>query len=299
MKELNPMKVFVKVVNTGSFSEAARQLSMSPSSVSRQVTGIEQSLEVRLLHRTTHRISLTEAGQIYYHRVSRILEELEDTYTSLSELQTTPKGNLRINVSVEFGNIYLVPHLAEFLQEYPGIKLDLIMSNEYVDMMQQEVDIAIRYGTLEDSSFVARKLPTTNKLVVGASPEYFERFGTPNTPQDLINHNCLVPKFSQANVWYLKQGRKTHEVRVSGNMESNSGFAMISAIKAGVGLSIIPSWLIRQELKNGEIQTVLNEFQPYQGSLSERHVYALYADRRYLPAKVRTFLDFIISKLEA
>lgn len=299
MKDISKMKVFVKVIESGSFSEAGRQLGIAASSVSRQITAIEESLEVLLIHRSTHSIRLTEAGHIYYKRIRRILEDIEDTHNSLTQLQAKPKGTLRISLSVEFAKHYVTPHTSEFLNRYPDIKLDISTSDRMIDLLEEEIDVAIRWCVLEDSSLIARKFPNTNELVIGGSPEYFEKYGVPETPEDLKNHNCLLTPYQNADTWYLNHPEKTHEIKVSGNIRSNSGDVILNAIMDGVGISVIPTWLAREELKSDKIQLVLTDFKPYTGTLRERFIYALYPDKRYLPLKVRVFIDFLVEKLEA
>lgn len=295
MKDITRMKVFVKTIESGSFSEAGRQLGIVASSVSRQITAIEESLEVLLIHRSTHSISLTEAGHLYYKRIKRIIE---DTHLSLTQLQAKPKGNLRISVSAEFARRYVIPNMGEFLNLYPDINLDLSTSDKVVDLLEEEIDVAIRYDSMENSSHVARVFPNTNELIIGGSPNYFKKYGVPQTPEDLKNHNCLTTTHHNSDIWYLNHLQKTHEIKVSGNITTNSGEVLLNAIMDGIGLCIVPIWFAREEINLGLIQAVLSDYKPYECALKERSVYALYPDKRYLPLKVRVFIDFLLEKLE-
>ena len=298
MQEISKMKIFLKVIDLGSFSEAGRQLGVAPSSVSRHISSLEASLQVRLIQRNTHNISLTEAGQVYYQRVQRIIEDIDDTHAVLGQLQDGPRGTLRLNLNIEYGSQYVVNHIPEFLALYPDIKIDLVMNDKIVDLLEQEADLALRYGKMEDSNLISRRVAGTSQLILGGSPEYFEKYGIPLVPEDLLNHNCITYKFPQGQTWYLRKGNKTHEVKVSGNMQSNSGFAIRQALKSSVGITIMPKWLADDALKSKHIVTALDDYQLFQGTLQERSIYLVYPAKKFLPLKVRVFIDFLIEKFE-
>ncbi|WP_159084351.1 LysR family transcriptional regulator [Dongshaea marina] len=297
MKEINRMKVFVVAARAGSFSQAGRQLNLSPSSVSRQVSAIEEELEVRLLHRTTHHLSLTEAGTLYYQRVTRLLDELDEIHHSLMQHKNQPKGQLKLNVSGEFASLYISPHIGEFLMLYPDIRVDLNINNDRVNLVEQDVDLAIRYDSMEDSSLIARKLPVDHGILVGASPAYLARNGQPRTPEELLEYHCILAKSVNTDLWLFRKGQEVREVRVSGRLASNSGIAIVNAVKDGAGIAMMPRWIAQPELSSGEIMPVLGDYTCFNGSLRERFLYALYPDRHYLPLKVKLFLEFIVQKI--
>jgi DNA-binding transcriptional LysR family regulator len=278
----------LEVVESGGFSAAARRLGVAPSSVSRQVDLLEAHLGARLLVRSTRRVRLTEAGERYQGHASRILTEVEEAAAQVSELTSIPQGSLRLDVVSPFGRRYIAPVLAEFHRRYPKLKVELTLSDRIVDLVEQEVDLAIRVGVLDDSRLVARRLAPSRLLVCG-SPDYLRRRGIPRTLQDLGEHDCL--SFRQEHgpaTWTLGDTA----VPISGPLQSNDVESLLIAARTGLGLVNLPDWLVMEELRTGGLQVAFANDDGGRAGL-----YALYPERSYLPAKVRLFLDFIIEQI--
>jgi len=291
MNLLNGMQLFVKSVETGNFSKLGRQIHMAPSSISRQISALEDKLGVRLLQRSTRNISLTEAGQIYYQRASKILIDIEQAQYAVTQLQANPEGSLRLNVAVPFGEMHIVPLIPKFLEKYPNVKIDLTLEDRTVDLVEERVDLSIRIGRLDDSSLVARKL-AANRYVICASKTYFETSGIPHTPEDLSKHNCII--FKHANIWHLNQGASLHRIPISGNFQANTGGALFSAAKSGIGIAMLPTWLVGRAIQESKLQQVLSDYEPVLANMIDSAVYAIYPASFYLPPKVRVFLDYLV-----
>lgn len=286
---LAAMQVFVSVVDSGSFSESARRLGISQPSVSRQVNALEERLGVRLLQRSTRRLSLTEAGQIYYEKVRRIQQDLLEAQQSVSGFRETPSGVLKVSTSYAWVEM-ITPLLSEFLQQYPQIKLDIECNDQLQDMIEDQLDLVIRVGALEDSSFIAVPLSSI-RLVVCASQTYLQRHGAPRTAADLSNHPFIV--FRDFNRILVTQGGEPpQQVKVAGPVSSNAVSVMLAALQQHLGLAVLPDLLVNALLETGELVNLMPEAEFQVVNLPVSHVYALYSNRRHLPAKVRAFLDF-------
>jgi len=297
MSDFNKIELFSRTIKAGSFSELGRQLHMAPSSISRQISALEKELGVRLIHRSTRKISLTEAGQIYYERISKILGELDEAQQAISQLQENPRGTLRVNAAIPFGERKLVPVIPEFLSHYPELKIDLTLEDRAIDLVEGRVDLAIRIGKLDDSSIVARKL-ADNQFVVCGSQEYFESYGRPQNPKDLLHHNCLINKnVYDSNTWQFCKGKSTQKISVTGNFQVNTGGAVYRAMLSHLGIAILPTWFIGEDVKQGLLQTVLEDYDVSLPAMSESGVYALYPAGQFLPPKVRVFIDYLTEKL--
>ncbi|PLY00861.1 MAG: LysR family transcriptional regulator [Desulfuromonas sp.] len=291
MDQLTAMKLFARVVDTGSFSAVAREMNMGQPAVSKQISALEQKLGVRLLNRSSRQLVLTEAGSAYYERCHGILADLEEAETTVTSLGGTPRGRLRVNMSVAFGRLHIAPFMPEFLERYPEISIDLMMNDRFVDLVAERVDLAIRIGDLEDSSLLARRLGVSPMVVVGA-PSYFEKYGFPEHPEDLKEHNCLTYTFLRSgNNWRFKKGKEEISVPVRGNCQSDNTDGIRDIMIAGTGLALVPAWLVRCELAHGELVTVLNDFLPW-----ESPIHAVYPESKYVPLKVRCFIDFLAEK---
>ena len=295
MESLTGIRLFNKVAETGSFSEAGRQLGLAPSSVSRQVNALEEALGTRLLNRTTRNLHLTEAGELYYERTHRILAEIEDANLAVSELQEEPRGTLRINIPVVFGRRYIAPTLPEFLERYPEVRVELQVTDHYVDLIEDGADLAIRIGGLTNASFIARKLVSIRRVLV-ASPAYLERHGAPTTPEDLADHNCLQFRVHPGEtVWELVGEEGTVKVRVGGNMVSNNVEAINTAMLNGGGIALLPTWVTGKDVQRGDAVVLLPGYRPDRPDM-EAAAYAVYPYNRNLSAKVRAYIDFIAEK---
>ena len=295
MDTIAGMRLFTEVVDGGSFSAAARQMGMAPSSVARGIGALEDELGVRLLNRTTRKLSLTEAGRLFHERSKRILVEVDDARLSVTQLETEPRGTLRLSMPVVFGRLHLAPALPAFLQSYPGVAIDLTLTDAFVDLVEEGVDLAIRIGELEDSSLIARRL-ARNKRVICASPTYLERAGRPTAPDALTAHNCLVYK-RQSNraTWRLRAREQTYEVEVQGSFWANNADALHSAALAGLGLAILPTWIVGADVRRGALEVLFADYQVSPGAL-DTSIYAVFPYTRHLSPKVRALVDFLVKR---
>lgn len=288
------IELFVKTVEAGSFSKLGRQLNLAPSSISRKINALEAELGARLLHRTTRAISLTEAGQTYYHRVRKILQELDDAHSAIDQLQAAPAGILRLNVATPFGERIIVPRIPAFLERYPGLNIDLTLEDRIVNLVDERVDLAIRIGRLEDTRIVARKL-AENRFVICGSPNYFQRHGTPQTPPDLSGHNCITNKsLPNAQLWQFRKGKSAWNIPVTGTLQANTGGALFQAVMSGFGIATLPTWYVSEEVASGRLQPVLLDYEVTLAALADSGIYALYPVSQFLPPKVRVFIDYLV-----
>ena len=298
MNLFSGIELFVKTIEAGNFSALGRQLHMAPSSISRQINTLEEELGVRLLQRTTRNISLTEAGQIYYERVSKILGELDEAQLAITQLQANPKGILRLNIAIPFGERIIVPLIPAFLALYPELKIDLTLEDRAIDLVEERVDLSIRISRLGDSSIVARKL-AENQFVVCASQQYFDAHGRPDVPNDLSHHNCIINKnFYNSNIWQFRKGNSTQNISVTGNFLANTGGALHQAMLSNLGIAVLPTWFVGEDIKQGLLQQVLEDYEVNLPAMTDSAIYALYPAGQYLPPKVRVFIDYLIEKLK-
>lgn len=289
------MQVFLRVVDTGSFSEAARQMRMTPSTVSKLVGRIETRLGVRLLERSTRRLSLTAEGQVYHERSQSLLSGIEELERDLSKGAASVVGTLRVSTSVGFGMVALEPLLPAFWAEYPNVTVDLSLSDEVVDLYLDRTDVAFRVGTLTNSSLMALKLGTAPRKIV-ASPDYLARLGVPETPNDLARHRCLGFNFRRAApIWPLHEAGRIVDRSVTGPLLANNGETVRRMALAGMGLARMGEFHIREDLQNGTLVEVLAEA-AYGDS---EDIHALFFGGEYLPHRVRAFLDFMTPRLRS
>lgn len=293
-ESLSGMRIFERVIESGSFSEAARQLGVAPSSVSRQVGELEDALGVRLFQRTTRRLSLTEAGEVYHRRAAQILIDVDEARLAVSELDGTPTGILRLSVPGSISRRLIVPAVAAFQARYPSVEVALIVSDQVLDMIEHRIDVTIRLGALSDSSLIARKLTAVPRRLC-ASPGYLDSAGTPDQPQDLIDHSCLTFRTGAgSNIWSFRgPHNRSREIQASGRLYANDGESLVAAAVAGQGIILVPGWLVSEELERGELQTVLPDWSPVP---AETPLYALYPQQRHLAPKVRAFIDFMVKR---
>jgi DNA-binding transcriptional LysR family regulator len=295
VEDLKAMRVFVSVVQNGSLSSAGRQVDLSPASVSRLIGSLEASIGCHLLNRTTRKISLTEAGEIYYRQVEQILQQITQANASVAQLQTVPRGTLRVHSRMLVGHQYLVPALPAFLALNPELKVDLLMSNHDIDFVERNVDVDVRIGKLADSSLVARKLTSAERYVC-ASPDYLERHAPLSVPLDLAAHNCLTYRINLGHtIWrFIAADGSLLEVPVSGSLQSDNGEALLHATRAGVGISLMPDWAVRDDLASGRLQRLFPQ-QRASHIEFENGIYAVYQKTRHNSAKVKAFVDFLVA----
>jgi DNA-binding transcriptional LysR family regulator len=286
------MAVFAKVVESASFAAAARHFDISPAMVSKHIRTLEERLGVRLLNRTTRRVSATEVGQAYYERCLRILSEVEDAERAAGDLQAAPRGLLRVTTSVSFGAHRLAPAIADYLVAYPDVSVELILQHNYVDLVEERIDLAIRLGQLSDSSLITKKLYAV-EMVLCASPGYLAANGTPQKPRDLVKHNCLVYTYATPRAWSFtdQKNGKAEVIRISGRLLANSGDALLAFALKDTGIVLAPDYLVADELAAGRLIRLLPEYKT-----QETPVYAVYPHSHYLSAKTRTFIDFLTTR---
>ncbi len=292
MDRLGAMEMFVRIVETGSFSAVARQMGTTQPTVSKQLTALEKRLGARLLQRSTRKLSLTESGQTYYDRCKRIVDEVREAEGTLGKMQTSLAGALHVNSSIAFGEMFVAPLVLQFQQQNPELSAELTLNDRFIDLLEEGVDVALRIGRLTDSSLVARRVGATRRIVV-ATPEYLRKHGTPKHPLDLADHNCLLYSYlSTGNEWSFQGPEGEIHVRVSGSFKSNNGHALARAVSAGVGIAMGPDWLMHEGLATGDIQAILPEY-----STRPLDINAVYPSNRLLSAKVRTFIDYLQAEL--
>lgn len=294
---LQPMRIFVSVVQNGSLSSAGRQLGLSPASVSRHISALEESLGCRLVNRSSRKLTLTEAGELYYGKVEQILHQIAEANDSVSQLQTAARGTLRVHTRMLVGHLIVVPALPEFMERNPDVKIDLLMSNNAVDLVERNIDVDIRIGKLNDSSLVARRLSPAERVLC-ASPAYLASRGAVQSPDDLAAHNCLTYRINVGQtVWrFLDEAGVLKEVPVAGSLQSDNGLALLNATLAGVGVALMPDWAVREHLAAGRLKRLLPQFRISHIEF-DNGVYAVY-QRSHMAAKVRAFIDFLAETFE-
>ncbi len=291
MDKLEAMNAFTKVVATRSYAEAGRRLGLTRSAVSKAVMELERSLGARLLDRTTRRVSATEAGLAYYERCIAILAEVEETEIQISRLHDEPKGVLKINAPLSFGLLYLGSAIADFMARHGDLHVELTLDDRFIDPLAEGVDVTLRIGILTDSSLIARRLAPARRVLV-ASPDYLERRGVPARPADLAGHRCL--NYGHATFlqrWQLTEAGKPVSVPIAAALSSNNGDVLRIAALKGNGIAVLPTFMVGPDIKAGRLNIVLPDHQP-----TELAIYALYAPNRYLAAKTRVFIDFLVER---
>lgn len=284
------MALFVEVVKTRSFSRAAETLGIPNSTLSRRISELEKGIGLRLLHRTTRKIEPTEAGQLYFERCKRIVDEARLAHEQLGEMLARPSGILRASLPVDFATVYLAPLIAEFARLYPGIGFEFDLSPRQVDLVSDSVDVVIRMGEPADSNLIARKLASLRRGLY-ASPRYLEMSGEPEQPSDLSHHECLRLRGSGADRWTLSTGEESVEVDVGGRFELNSVGMLRRLASLDMGIALLPEGIAEQDLNNGTLRQVLTKWHA-----SPVSVYAL-TETRLLPAKTQRFIEFLRDRL--
>lgn len=291
MDKVASLKAFVKVVETGSFSEAGRQLRLSRSAISKYVGDLEESLGVQLLNRTTRHASPNENGQLYFERALGILSEIDAADQAVTHLQTAPRGLLRVNAPMSFGTIRLGPALADFMQKYPEMQLQLVLSDNLVDPVQDGFDVTLRIADLESSSLIARKI-TPMPRVICASSDYLEKHGTPSHPRELRDHASLTYGFLlTGNQWKLTGADGEHWIQPAWSLCVNNAEVLRDVAIKGRGVALIPEFIAEEALKKGWLKEILKEFWAPPLTL-----YAIYPPTRHLSVKVRLFIDFLVER---
>jgi DNA-binding transcriptional LysR family regulator len=285
------MRVFTAVVDAGSFAGAADKLDLSRGMATRYVAKLEEHLGVRLLQRTTRKLSLTEAGNDYNERAIQVLAMIAEAESSVAQEAAVPRGILRVSSSNAFGARHLGQAITEYLQKYPDVRVDVTLNDRVVDLVEEGFDVAIRVATEIDPGLVARRL-ARSRLVVCASPGYLKKHGVPKVPEDLVKHQCLTYAYvSSPNEWRFSREGVEQKVLVSGGLCGNSGDILRSAAIEGLGVTLQPDFLIYETLRERKLVRVLSEWET-----DELTVFAVYPNRKFLPPKVRSFIDFLVDR---
>lgn len=287
------LQIFVEVMRQGSFAAVARDRNIDPSSVSRAIAGMEEELGIRLFQRTTRQLSPTEAGIAYFERVEPLVEEMQQAIAVAADISGQPKGTLRVTASVSFGLKCIVPLLANLETMYPELTVNLLLTDAIVDLLAERIDVAVRLGPLADSTLIAQQLMRTCYFVC-ASPQYLKRWGQPETPSDVEQHNCLLfPLAGFRSRWIFRdRNGDMSETPVRGRTIISSAIALQQCAIAGMGLALLPHWLIDEDLHAG---TLVNVFPDYEVTATDFSTAAwlVYPTRAYVPLKVRVFIDFL------
>lgn len=292
MDRLFAMSVFNKVVEERSFVRAAKRLGISTSAASRQVAQLEQHLGVRLLQRTTRRLSATESGRTFYDRSVQLVAGIEEAEQSATAGAAMPRGTIKLTCPITFGLSYVAPAIGVFLARHRQVQFDVSLTDRPVDLVEESYDLAIRIGGLIGQNLIARKLGEI-RFVACASPAYLAEHGTPRKPEDLAVHDCLSYEYLPArNQWQFRdrQGR-ARKVRLTGSVNANNADLLAAVAAEGIGVALAPDFVVRRELEAGRLVPLLKGFMPKPSA-----VYAVYPSRRYLSAKVRAFVDFLVER---
>jgi DNA-binding transcriptional LysR family regulator len=290
MDRFQAIVAFAKVVETGSFARAADRLDVSVSAVSRQVAELEAHLGVRLLNRTTRRLSLTEPGQAFHERCVQLLADLEEAEEAVTASAVVPRGTLRITASISFGAGYLAPAIAEFQRQHPQVRFDIELSDRAVDLVDERIDLAIRIGDIGSQALIGRRIGIA-QMVCCAAPSYLARHPAPRTPADLARHACLTYEYSSGgNLWrFTDDAGRIHDVKVDGPAHANNGAVLAALAVAGVGINLGPDFIVAEDVRAGRLVPLLPGYAPPAIAIN-----AAYPSRRHLSAKVRAFIDFLV-----
>ena len=291
MDVLTQMRTYATVVATGSFTAAAERLGISKALASKYVGQLEERLGVRLLHRTTRRLNVTESGQAYYLRCRQLLEDFDDLEAAITRQQQAPQGHLLVSAPTNFGELHLTRLVAGYLERHPGVSVELVLADRYVNLVEEGFDLAVRIGELADSSLIARRLAPT-RITAVASPDYLAAAGTPEHPRELNGHSCIIDtNLGSGDLWPFQQHGRRFSVRVAGRFRVNNALAARDMAIDGQGIALCPAFVTVDALRDGRLQTLLTDFE--QG---EQGIYAVYPHHRHLAAKTRSFVEYLLEQ---
>ena len=294
MDELTCIRTFLQVVEAGSFSAVARQNNTTGSSIARQVGTLEKLLGVRLINRTTRTQSLTEPGQLYYQKMCAIIGDIDTVNSNVSSYQKGVKGMLRVQLRTSAGTEVILPAIPRFLRANPELSIDVQLSDECMDLIKNQIDVAVWLGKLDDSSNIARQLSKSHRVVCG-SPHYFAEFGTPQHPSDLTGHNCLIYKSNNyKSSWKFTKGVRTINIDVSGNLQTSSSTVLMKAALSGLGIMVTQEWMARRAIRSGELIRILDQYEVSPTS-QDTALYAVYPQGHRTSPNTRAFVDFLVS----
>lgn len=289
MNQVSELAFFIQLIRSGSLAATARELNLTPPAVSKRLAQLEHRLGVRLLNRTTRSISLTGEGEVYLLNAQRILGEIEEMERQVSSSRAAPKGLLRVNAPLGFGRAYVGPAVSSFVKRYPDVEVQLQLTDRPINLPNDAIDVAIRFGELPDSRLIARKIAANRRLLC-ASPTYLQACGRPETPKDLTRHNCIVLRQNDAafGVWRLSRGKQSESIKVRGSLSTNEGEVALNWALEGHGILMRAEWDLAKYLRSGRLEEVLAEYET-----PPADIYAVYLERLNLSAKVSFFVDHL------
>ncbi|HBZ96055.1 MAG TPA: LysR family transcriptional regulator [Pseudomonas sp.] len=289
MNPVSELAFFSQLIRLGSLAATARELNLTPPAVSKRLAQLEQRLGVRLLNRTTRSISLTAEGELYLNSAQRILGEIEEMERQVSSSRAKPKGLLRVNAPLGFGRTHVCPAISSFVRLYPEVEVQLHLTDRPINLPDDAIDVAIRFGDLPDSRLIARKI-AANRRRLCAAPSYLEAFGNPESPKDLMQHNCIVLRQNDAafGIWRLSRGKQSESVKVRGNLNTNDGEVALNEALEGHGILMRAEWNLASHLSSGRLVEVLSDYET-----PPADIYAVYLERLNLSAKVSFFIEHL------
>ena len=288
MSDWSGVSEFVAVAETESFTAAGKRLGISTAQVSRQISALEERLSAKLFYRTTRKVSVTEVGGIYYQHCRQVMDGLADAERAITNLQSTPKGKLKITAPITYGERSVAPLVNDFVTQYPELEVQLVLSNQQIDLIDEGFDLAIRLGQLGDSTMIGKRL-ATRKQYVCAAPEYLSAFGAPHTLSELDRHNCLS---GTLDYWRFQEKGKARNIRVKGNFSCNSGPVLVDAALKGMGIVQLPDYYVQEYINQGQLIELLPNYRE-----PDDAVWALYPQNRHLSPKVRMLVDYLAKEL--
>lgn len=292
------MRIFVKVAESGSFSSAAKQLHMAPSSISRNIDSLEAELGVTLFVRSTRNLTLTEKGKDFLNGTRDILDTAQELILATKSEASEPEGTLRVSTFESFGRIHVSEWIASFVQLHPSIKIDFELDNNVVDLITSEIDLAIRIGQPADSNLRARRL-ASNRTILCAAPSYLAENAAPKTPKDIVHHNCLALSHKrQQTHWHFRRGIEREKVMVTGNIRSSGGTPLLIAALKGRGITLLSHWMIAEHINSGELVPLLTDWFPSLYPESDGEIFAVYPNQKYMKPLLRAFIDHLSSMAE-
>lgn len=295
---LEAMLLFLKVVQLGSMSAAGKEADLSPASVSRNIVALEEHLGVQLFNRTSRKILLTDAGEAYYQRIKPLLDELKEIEASTRDTQDEPEGALRVHAHSSVGIHLVAPCIEDFCKRFPRITIDLQLSETPVNLLEQNFDVDIRLGELQDSTMLVRRLAPSDRVLV-ASPAYLDSHPPIHSPSDLLDHNCITFRpNSEITTWrFARDGQDLQELKVSGCFHTNNSEVLRRVTVAGLGVALLTNWISHADRESGRLREVLPEYRVTINSFNNG-IFAVFRQTRYVPKKVRVFVDFLVARAE-
>ncbi len=288
MMQWEGISEFVFVAENESFTQASKKMAISTAQVSRQISALEKRLNIKLFYRTTRKVSLTEEGSVFYQHCRSVLDGLEAAERAITNLQSKPQGKIKLSAPVTYGEQQVLPLVNDFIKQYSDVEVTAYLSNQQIDLVEEGYDLAIRLGKLSDSSMMAKKLGKRTNYVC-ASPAYLNQHGIPHSLSELSQHSCLL---GTLDYWRFIESGKEKSIRVTGRLRYNSGQGLVDAALKGLGIVQLPDYYIEQHLKNGELITLLDNYQ-----VPDEGIWAIYPQNRHLSPKIRLLVDYLAEQL--